>query len=189
MTYLDTPDESPLYAADAAICGFVPNYTRVFALRPEVYQGWLQLGGAVRNGMDLRRYELVTVATARVIGSKYCGLAHAQKLQEFYDDEALSAILRDHHDAELAPVDVAIMDFASKVATDPTTITEADAETLRRFGLSDGDVFQIVLAVSLRRFFSGVLSAVGAVADQEYEKLAPEIRSAVDAFGARSSHS
>ncbi|GAA0970927.1 hypothetical protein GCM10009555_020720 [Acrocarpospora macrocephala] len=183
MTYLSTPDESPLYAADAAIYGFVPNYTRVFALRPEVYEGWLQLGGAIRAGMDLRRYELVTIATARAIDSKYCGLAHATKLEEFYDDEALSAILRDHRDAGLAPVDVAIMDFAEKVALDPTRITETDAETLRQYGLSDVDVFQVVLAVCLRRFFSGVVSAVGTVPDQEYEKLAPEIRTAIDAFG------
>ncbi|MEO3855636.1 hypothetical protein [Acrocarpospora sp. B8E8] len=183
MTYLSTPDESQLYEADAAIYGFVPNYTRVFALRPEVYEGWLQLGGAIRAGMDLRRYELVTIAAARAIDSKYCGLAHATKLEEFYDDEALSAILRDHRNAGLAPVDVAIMDFAEKVALDPTRITEADAETLRQYGLSDVDVFQVVLAVCLRRFFSGVVSAVGTVPDQEYEKLAPEIRTAIDAFG------
>ncbi|GAA1023556.1 hypothetical protein Aple_076980 [Acrocarpospora pleiomorpha] len=75
------------------------------------------------------------------------------------------------------------MDFAEKVALDPTRITEADAETLRHYGLSDLDVFQVVLAVCLRRFFSGVVSAVGTVPDQEYEKLAPEIRTAIDAFG------
>ncbi|MEU8007852.1 hypothetical protein AB0B66_42410 [Catellatospora sp. NPDC049111] len=48
---------------------------------------------------------------------------------------------------------------------DPTTITEQDAAPLRGFGLTDADILQVVLAVCIRRFFSGVLSAVGADPD------------------------
>ena len=163
MTYLDTPAESPLYADQT---GYIPNYLRVFALRPDAYAGWQQLAGSVRDGMDLRRYELVTLAAARRLGSDYCTLAHAKVLRErFYDEPRLRAIIADHHSAGLDPVDVAIMDFAGKVAADPTTVTDTDAARLREFGLSDTDVLQIVLAVCIRRFFSGVLSAVGADPD------------------------
>ncbi|WP_155368646.1 carboxymuconolactone decarboxylase family protein [Catellatospora vulcania] len=164
MTYLDTPAESPLYADET---GHIPNYLRVFALRPEAYAGWEQLAGSVRDGMDLRRYELVTIAAARRLGSDYCTLAHAKVLRErFYDEPQLRAIIADHRSAGLDPADVAIMDFADKVAADPTTITELDAATLRGYGLSDTDVLQVVLAVCIRRFFSGVLSAVGAAPDE-----------------------
>ena len=41
------------------------NYEHAFAERPEVYAAWGQLNGAIKAGMDLRRYELVTVAAAR----------------------------------------------------------------------------------------------------------------------------
>lgn len=180
MTYLSTPPESPLYEADREELGYVPDYLGPFAHRPEVYAAWQQLGTAIRAGMDLRRYELVTVTTARRIGSEPCAFAHAAVLRDqFYDDAALRAIVLDHHDAQLDPVDVAIMDFADRVAADPTQVTEADVEGLRQHGLSDPDIFQVVLAVSLRRFFSGVLSAVGVVPDAAYDRLDPDIRAAL----------
>lgn len=163
MTYLDTPADSPLYA-DAT--GYIPNYLRVFALRPEAYAGWLQLAGAVRDGMDLRRYELATLAAARRLGSDYCTLAHAKALRDQGLDEAsVRALVADHRTAGLSPADVAVMDFADRVAADPAAVTAQDAALLRAHGLSDQDVFQIVLAVCIRRFFSGVLSAVGAAPD------------------------
>ncbi|ETK35528.1 carboxymuconolactone decarboxylase family protein [Microbispora sp. ATCC PTA-5024] len=184
MSHLSTPTESPLYEAERAVLGYVPNYLRVLAPRPEVYQAWLRLAEAVRAGMDLRRYELVTLTAARRLGSAYCGLAHAGVLrQRFYDDAALRAIVADHHDAGLAPVDVAVMDFADRVAADPTAVTERDIAVLRGHGLADDDILQIVLAVCLRRFFSGVLSAVGAVPDPVLRDLPPDIRAAVEVTG------
>ena len=40
------------------------NYERAFAERPEVYAAWVQLNSAIKAGMDLRRYELATLAAA-----------------------------------------------------------------------------------------------------------------------------
>ncbi|WP_405087360.1 carboxymuconolactone decarboxylase family protein [Microbispora sp. NBC_01389] len=184
MSYLGTPDESPLYETERSARGYVPNYLRVLALRPEVYGAWLGLGEAVRAGMDLRRYELVTLTAARSLGSSYCGLAHAAVLLErFYDDTKLRSIMTDRRDAGLAPVDVAVMDFADRVARDPTDVTEGDVAVLREHGLDDADILQIVLAVCLRRFFSGVLSAVGAVPDPVFDGLPPGVRAAVAGTG------
>ncbi|MEV4415212.1 carboxymuconolactone decarboxylase family protein [Catellatospora sp. NPDC049609] len=163
MTYLATPADSPLYAEAN---GYIPNYLRVFALAPDAYAAWQQLSGSVRDGMDLHRYELVTLAAARRLGSDYCTLAHSKVLRDhFYDEESLRAIVADHRTAGLAPVDVAVMDFADLVAADPTAVTDQHAAPLRDHGLSDQDIFQIVLAVCIRRFFSGVLSAVTATPD------------------------
>jgi len=41
------------------------NYERAFAERPEVYAARVELNGAIKAGMDLRRYELATLAAAR----------------------------------------------------------------------------------------------------------------------------
>jgi hypothetical protein len=38
VPFIDPPAESDLYAADEAVHGFVPNFTRLFAHRPEVYR-------------------------------------------------------------------------------------------------------------------------------------------------------
>ncbi len=59
------------YQAEAKTNGYVPNYTKVFSLNPEAYDGWKKLIGAVRSRMRLRRYELVTFATAMATECSY----------------------------------------------------------------------------------------------------------------------
>jgi uncharacterized peroxidase-related enzyme len=173
MSYLDVPgDEGEagrLYQADRERQGYVANYTKVFALRPEVYDAWAGLAGAIKRAMDLRRYELVTLAAARRLRSSYCSLAHASVLRDrFYDASTVRAIAEDHRRAGLEPVDVAVMDFAEKVAADATSITAADVDALRRHGLDDEDVLSVALAAAARCFFSKVLDAMGAEPDREY---------------------
>jgi uncharacterized peroxidase-related enzyme len=176
MSYLNTPAEATargdvarLYEADRARQGHVANYTRIFALRPEVYDAWARLNVAIRNGMDLHRYELATFAAARRLRSSYCALAHGSVLRDrFHDSATVSRIAADHRDAGLDPADVAIMDFADKVVRDAASVTAADVDALRRHGLDDVDIFQVALAAAARCFFSTLLDAVGAEPDAEY---------------------
>ncbi|MEV4513419.1 peroxidase-related enzyme [Dactylosporangium sp. NPDC049525] len=185
MSYLDTPKEAQAgddvtrqFAADRARHGYVANYTRVFALRPAVLDAWAGLNGAIKAGMDHRRYELATLAAARRLRSSYCALAHGALLrQRYFDAATLHRVAVDHHDASLDPVDVAVMDFAEKVAGDPTAVTAADVETLRCHGLGDMEIFDIALTAAARCFFSTVVDAVGAEPDAEYRSsLEPELR-------------
>jgi uncharacterized peroxidase-related enzyme len=179
MSYLAEPDAGSdqhavvrLYNADLARQGYVANYTKVFALRPEIYDAWATLAGAIKSGMDLRRYELVTLAAARRLRSSYCSLAHGMVLRDkFHDAGTVHKIAADRREAGLDMADAAIMDFAEKVARDAAGITGADIDTLRRHGLSDVEIFQVVLAVAARCFFSTVLDAVGAEPDAEYRTL------------------
>lgn len=63
-----------LYEADRTRLGYVANYTKTFSHRPAVNRAWGELNGAIKAGMDLRRYELATVAAARRLRSSYCCL-------------------------------------------------------------------------------------------------------------------
>ena len=149
MTFIETVPEgdasgelTQMYEADRETFGHVPNLTRAFSHRPDVYAAWRQLNGAIKANMDLRRYELATVAAARRLRSSYCTLAHGSVLMDkFVAPDELAAIVSDHHAAGLEPVDVAVMDLADKVAQDATSVTQADvdrpahARALRRRGL------------------------------------------------------
>jgi uncharacterized peroxidase-related enzyme len=180
MTLLRTPEDSPLYDADRQRLGYVANYTRVFALNPDVYRAWVALATAVRDGMDERRYELATLAAARRLGSLYCGLAHAAALRtKFFDADDLLAVTVDRHRSVLEPAEVAVMDFAETIAADPAAVTGADLDGLRAHGLSDVDIFHVVAAVAARRFFTAVLAAAHAVPDDAYDALDPELRAAL----------
>jgi len=78
MTYIQTvpPEEATgklreLYHQDIAANGYVANYTQAMSLRPEVITAWRGFLGAIRGNMDLRRYELVTVAVASALRCTY----------------------------------------------------------------------------------------------------------------------
>ena len=180
MTLLRTPPTSALYDSDRERLGYVANYSRVFALAPEVYAAWTRLATAVRAGMDERRYELVTLAAARRLGSRYCSLAHAAVLRDkFFDASSLLAVIVDRHGSGLDPVEVAVMDFAETIAADPRAAAPAEVDRLRGRGLSDVDIFHVIAAVAARRFFTTVLAAADANPDDVYDTLDPALRTAL----------
>jgi hypothetical protein len=59
------------YRAARDSLGYVPNYIKALSLHPEVYDAWTKLIGAIRSRMRLRRYELVTFATAMALECTY----------------------------------------------------------------------------------------------------------------------
>ena len=155
--------------------GFVPNFARAFSRRPEVYAAWRQLNGAIKAGMDLRRYELATLAAAKRLRSSYCCLAHGTVLVQQFG-EPVRDIAIDHRAAELDEVDIAVMDLAEKVVDDAAAIGDADLQPLRDLGLSETDVMDVVLAASARCFFSKTLDALGVRPDASYLDMEPDVR-------------
>jgi len=154
------------------------NYELAFAERPEVLAAWQQLNGAIKAGMDLRRYELATLAAARRLRSSYCCLAHGSVLLNEFG-EPVAEIARDHRSAGLDAVDVAVMDLAEKVVDDATSIDDADLQPLRDLGLSETDIMDVILAASARCFFSKTLDAMGVLPDTVYRELEPELLEAL----------
>ena len=185
MTFIETVAEdeatgatAQVYAADREALGIVPSFTRAFSLRPEVYAAWKQLNGAIKSRMDLRRYELATLAAATRLRSSYCTLAHGSVLMDrgFLGPEAVRAAVSDHRTAGLDETEVAVMDLAGKVVDDATSVEQADIDRLRSQGLSDQEILDVVLAAAARCFFSKVLDALAAEPDAKYDELDPALR-------------
>ncbi len=170
-----------LYRDDEQRFGYLPNFTKAFSSRPEAYEAWRQLNRTIKGGMDLRRYELATLAAAAQLHSSYCALAHGSVLlNEFMDADSLQAVVSDHRTAGLDEADVAVMDLAERVAADATSVTQEDIDRLRSLGLSDADVVDVVLAAAARCFFSKALDALGARPDARFtQQLEPGIRAAL----------
>jgi uncharacterized peroxidase-related enzyme len=154
------------------------NYEVAFAERPEVYAAWVQLNGAIKERMDLRRYELATLAAARRLRSSYCCLAHGSVLAQQFG-APVREIALNHRAAGLDEVDVAVMDLAERVVDDATSIGEDDLRALRALGLSETEIMDVVLAASARCFFSKTLDALGVLPDASYAELEPDVREAL----------
>lgn len=186
MPFFETPDESAgeqtakMYAAAEAGYGYLPNMVKAFGHRPEVMESWSALLSIIKANMDLRRYELVTMAAAREMRSSYCLLAHGSVLLR--DTFSAEEIRRIAHDPDTAPIDEderAIMRFAAKVVRDATSIEKSDVDVLKQHGLSDAEIFDIVTVATVRCFFSKTLDALGVQPDSAYEKLEPALKAAL----------
>jgi len=154
------------------------NFERAFAERPEVYEAWGMLNGAVKAGMDLRRYELATFAAAQRLRSSYCSLAHGLVLRDRLGEPVLE-IATDRDRAGLDEIDLAVMELAERVVDDATSIGDADLERLRGLGLSETEIMDVVLAAAARCFFSKTLDALGVLPDASYRELDLELRNAL----------
>ena len=72
------------------------------------------------------------------------------------------------------------MHWARRVATDPNSTTAADVDGLREVGLSDRQIFEATVFITLRMAFSTVNDALGAQPDAQLaQAVPPPIRAAV----------
>lgn len=183
MTFIKTiPEEQAenllleQYQAAQKSMGYVPNYIKTISLHPEVYDAWTKLIGAVRSNMRLRRYELVTFAAAMTLECTYCMLAHGAILRKnFFTADQLIAIVKDFHNAGLSPEEVMLMSFAQKIIKNAHQVEERDVNDLRKLGLTDEEILNVVLAATARSFFSKTLDALAATPDDILLELEPEL--------------
>ena len=167
-----------LFAHDRANFGYVPIHSRVMAINPEAVRAFEGLVRAATAQMDLRRYELVTLAAAGALKSQACRLAHGKKTLKCMDEDELARVARDYRNAGLSDAEVAMMEYAEKLSTDSAAMTDADAARLREVGFSDREIVDITLAAAARNYFSRALHAMAVPVDVPPD-LSDELREAL----------
>ncbi len=186
MSWIGTPDEAgdaavaAAYDRDRDTLGYVANYTKVFAHRPDVLAAWQGLNASIKASMEARTYELATLAAALRLRSSYCSLAHGAVLADRHlGSEVIPDVVADPASSGLTPVEVAVMRLADKVAAGAAGMRPDDLQELRDLGLDDAALLDVVLAAAARCFFSSVLDAVGAQPDAAYRRLEGPVREAL----------
>jgi uncharacterized peroxidase-related enzyme len=156
--------------------GYVPNYAKVFSDRPDIMNLWADLQAGIRRHVDPRRYELVTFAAAHALSSSYCALAHGKVLQEkILSTEEMRALAQGDPSA-FSEVEVAMMELARKVVADASSVTHEDLERLRRGGLREDEIFDVVATAAARAFFAKLVDALGAEPDASFMEMKEELR-------------
>jgi len=172
MSFIET---TPPEAADGAVAamylrqqsswGYIPNYAKVFSLRPEVLARWGQLLAEIRRPMDKRRFELITFVAALELRNSACALVHGKALREFFSDAQIVAIAGDRCDGILSEAEQAVVAFARQTAVDATRTTAGQVSALRQHGYSDAEIFDIAATAAGRAFFAKLLDALGVLPD------------------------
>jgi uncharacterized peroxidase-related enzyme len=183
MPFIATPSESELtdeatqvLQQEEANWGYVPNYAYLFAMRPATHRAWGALVGSVRNAMERRLYELVTIAAARALRSSYCSMAHTQFLITKADDQTGAEVAASGNYERIGAKEAALMRYAEQIVLDASAVTQADIDTLRVAGASEDEIVNTALAASVRCFFAKFLDATGVQPDRQLaEFLGPEL--------------
>lgn len=168
-----------MYSDDLAADGLVFAHTRAMAVNPEAHEAFLALVRAIIPSIGVDGYEAATLGAARAIGSGHCLLAHGRKsLRADVIDEPGLAAFAHGDDSGFAPALQAVLRYAERLSTDPSSMTDSDAEALREAGWSDRQIVDITLAAAIRNYFSRTLLALAVPLD-EMPGLEPSLAAAL----------
>ena len=171
-----------LFADSLAGDGYVANYLRLWARRPDVFDGYVSTRGALVEGSTLTERDLAVLvtATASQRGDSYCSLAWGTRLSRLSDAETAADLIAGGSPSELSQREAALASWARQVVRDPNATTLSDVNLLRAVGLDDQAIFDATVFIALRLAFSTVNDALGAAPDKELvEKVPAPVRDAV----------
>lgn len=133
--------------------GFVPNVFLALAHRPQEFRAFMAYHDALMDGeskLTKAEREMIVVATSAANDCLYCVVAHGAILRVRAKDPLLAdRVAINYRKAGLAPRQLAMLDFASKVANDSASIDEPDFDALRSHGFDDETIWDIGAIVAL----------------------------------------
>ena len=156
--------------------GYVPNYAKIFTDRADVMDLWAALQSGIRRHVDPRRFELVTFAAARALGSSYCALAHGRVLQQRFLSPDEMRALAEGERGSFSEAEIAMMELARQVVVDASRVTQAQVDRLRGCGLRDEEIFDVVVVAAARCFFAKIPDALGVEPDSTFLEMDADLR-------------
>lgn len=127
--------------------GFVPNVFLALAHRPDEFRAFFSHHDALmerESGLSKAEREMIVVATSSANHCHYCVVAHGAILRIRAKNPLISdQIAINYRLADISERQKAMLDFATRVATESHQVSEDDFETLRAHGFSEDDVWDI----------------------------------------------
>ncbi|MEM7171724.1 MAG: peroxidase-related enzyme [Pseudomonadota bacterium] len=162
----DAPDTSKnALEAVNKVLGSVPNLFRITANSPKTLEGYLGLNGALGAGsLSAKTRERIALAVAEINGCGYCLAAHnylGTNLAKLTAEEIEAARRGTSGDTKAA----AAVEFAVKITRNRGKVSQADVETVRAAGYSDGEIVEIVGNVALNTLTNYLNEVLGTEID------------------------
>ncbi len=128
--------------------GTLPNVFKIMALSPAVLSGYLAASQAVsRSGISAQLREKIAVAAAGANECDYCASAHTHvgKRRGIEPEELGLNLVGQSND----PKDAAVLKFVQAVLTHKGELTDDELDSLRKTGLSDREVVELIFYIGL----------------------------------------
>ena len=152
---------------------FVPNFFKTLANSPTVAQGtWNVYRDVGHHGKVPKTIkEMLFVAISQARGCRYCEAAHQAICRLFgVDKEALETLSRDLN--ALKPGRTRdVIKFGLKAALEPQSVTQEDYDLLRRHGLADEEIVEIIGMAAFSVYANIVADATRVEIDSGFERI------------------
>ena len=100
---------------------------------------------ATGDGRQSGYRELAATTASRINGCVFCASVHARHVAKYLDDRPLARrFLEDGLDADLPPVERAVVDVCAKLTRDPESLSAVDLQPLRELGFSNIEILDIL---------------------------------------------
>lgn len=143
----------------------VSDYVLVLAHDPETLRVRSPLFNAImydKGGLSRAERELGAIGASIVNRCVFCAAVHAQRHAQLSRDPAVTdEIFARGTDAQLAPRDQAIFDFAVALSQTPPSATPAHIAALREYGLDDAEISDLILSTALFGWANRLMHVLG----------------------------
>lgn len=127
--------------------GFVPNVFLALAHRADEFRAFFDYHDALmekEGGLTKGEREMIVVATSGLNQCLYCVVAHGAILRIREKNPLIAdQIATNYRNADITPRQKAMLDFAVKVSTQASEVSDAEMEEVRQHGFSDEDIWDI----------------------------------------------
>ncbi|MBI1255939.1 MAG: carboxymuconolactone decarboxylase [Chloroflexi bacterium] len=163
---LTDPKAKAVYDQIIAELGFgiVPNLFKSMGSHPDFLEAnWSEFRGVVLRGELPRTLkEMIGVAISQKNNSEYALKVHLHGLSALgMSEEVLRTLVSDFEACPLPVREKAVIRFGLLAATDPHHLTDEHFAELRKLGLDDKEIYEIVATANL---FTGVNQYTDAIA-------------------------
>src|SRR5437660_10631068 len=130
----------PAFAAMREQIGFLPNFYAAQTSRPDLIEAEVALMGTIllkNGGLSRRQKEYIFLVASAANLSTYCVTAHCEMVRMLkIEGPEPEQIAIDHVHANIPIADKALLNFCTKLNSQPSKIGPNDIETLRTYGFT-----------------------------------------------------
>jgi len=149
--------------------GLAPRVYHAQMLRPDLVEAQVELLEKLlfnKGALSRVQKEFILLTVSAANDNSYFPALHCQTLQFLgVKAEQSQQVLIDHHGANLSDADVALLDFARRLAAKGRSFTDLDVESLRRSNFNDEQILEAVLMVGLTQLLNCIQMGLGTEPD------------------------
>ena len=128
--------------------GFIPNVFLALTWRPDEFRAFFAYHDALMlradSSLSKAEREMIVVATSGANDCHYCVIAHGAILRIYAKNPYISdQLATNYHKADITPRQLAMLDFAVKVALEPMNVCETDHQMLIEAGFDQEAIWDI----------------------------------------------